>query len=266
MNNYIYFFRFDADNGKCNPFSLIHYICVKSFLVNNPALSVKFVCNVEPNTVYYYILKNEFNGRLITVHVDLSELHVEKYNCIQHAVDRFKLSYLIEHPGMVFDTDFICLKEVTGLLNVDRLSISEELDPLSHKFLQLSIGLLVSNGCSKADVFLKEWLDKYNGYTKDSGWTDLSGKAPTEIWKLNKSLVNVLSAKMYDPYDYTRDRLRDLFLHKKPIADYQKLVHVSESISWDRYLKPLDVEHIKSVDTTFTLMTRQFVANLSNDL
>lgn len=251
----IHFMRVDKD-GTYHDFSLIHYLSIRSFAIQNPEVQIKFWTNVEPTSFWYTLMKKETKNLKVEI---LKSLKWDSYDNINHLVDHERLKILYKEGGIALDLDFICIESIMDLFNKDCI-ISEERDPLSHKFLQLAIGIV---GCCKEHPFINEWMKAYDNYEKGKDWTEYSGKLPTELYKHYSNSVYVIPEAFINPFTFDRDSLAHLFLHNRDMC-HAWMFHVSESIAWDRYLKPLDLEHIMTVDTTFTRYVREYVCHLWN--
>ena len=262
----VHFFRYD--NGKYHEFSLIHYISIRSFLICCPEVEVILWMNIDPyDSIWYHQLMEEFPDRikvdLAAMTKDKSEKWIDDFNCISHFIDWFKLKVLYNAGGLSVDTDVIALKDCTWMIDDKIGYIAGERDPLSHKFTQIALG--IASFPVKCE-FVDEWFKLFNEeYHQGAKWTEFSGKRPTELLNDNRerfSNIKVLPESLIDPVTYTRDALADLFLHNRISFKSSYMIHVSESIAWDRYLKPLDLEHIMTVDTVFTKTVRPFVSHL----
>lgn len=259
MTNTIHFFRIDRD-GKYHEFKLIHYLSIKSFAVNNPECSINLWTNRDIVSPWIDLLENELFNRFNLIKIDIEDFTFDKYDCISHYVDYLKLYTAKHHRGLSIDTDYICIKNLNNLFNKTCV-VSEERDPLSHKFSQLALGFIYNQDIECK--FINDWLGSFDNYEKGKGWTYWAGIIPTELYNTGKydQEIKILPESLTDPYTYTRDRLANLFLHNRNIEG-SYMFHVAESIAWDRFLKPLDLEHIMTVNTTFTKVVRPFVTHL----
>lgn len=262
----VHFFRYD--NGSYHEFSLIHYISIRSFLVFCPNIEVILWTNTEPyDSIWYHQLRKEFRDKFrvdtSAMTKDQSDNVIDNFNCISHYIDWFKLKVLYNAGGLSVDTDVIALKDCTWMIDDKVGYIAGERDPLSHKFTQIALGIASFPANCK---FVDEWIKLFNKeYHKDAEWTEFSGKRPTELLSNNREQfgnIKVLPESLIDPVTYTRDALADLFLHNRISFTNSYMLHVSESIAWDRFLKPLDLEHIMTVDTVFTKTVRPIVSHL----
>lgn len=256
MNN-IHFVRLDRD-GNYHEFMLIHYLSIKSFAVQHPEANIYLHINRKFFSKWYTLLKEELGDQLHEVMHEITEW--DRFDCVSHVCDALKLDILQKYGGLAVDTDFICIRPVDDLLDSTYpVNICEERDPISHHFTQIVIGFISGKSCK----FIKDWIEKYKSYEKGKSWTYYAGQVPTEMWKSGKydDQINVIPESMIDPFSYTRDGMADLFLHNYDVP-YAYMVHTAESVVWDRFLKPLDLEHIMTVNTTFTKLARPYVEHL----
>lgn len=253
----IHFVRLDK-TGDYHEFSLIHYISIKSFAKYHPEATIYIHINRKFFSKWYTQLKIELGDRLVEVMHNIKNW--DKYDCVAHVCDALKINILCNEGGLVVDTDQIALRSYDDILDYDfPVNICEEHDPVSHHLVQLAIGIIYGHKCQ----FLLDWKKAYDHYEHNKGWTFYSGKTPWDMWKSGKydDQVALISESFLDPVSYTRDGLADLFLHNRNLPLTYSL-HVAESVVWDRYLKPLDIEHIMTVDTTFTKAVRPIVEHL----
>lgn len=253
----IHFVRLDR-YGDYHEFSLIHYLCIKSFAVNHPGAEIFIHQNRSFYSKWFSLLDSEIGNRLTLVNYVINDWDI--YDCVSHRCDRIKLDIAKDYGGLIVDSDFLCLKPCDQLIDLNhKINICEERDPVTHKFVQLVIGLMYASDCK----FIDEWIEAYNHYEKGKDWTYYAGQVPTKLWKSGKydKDINIIPESLIDPFSYTRDGMADLFLHNYDVP-YAYMVHTAESVVWDRFLKPLDLEHIMTVNTTFTKLARPYVEHL----
>jgi hypothetical protein len=252
--NRINFVRISIDDY--HRFSLIHYISIKSFADNNPGIKIYVFLNKLPtDCIWWTQLTNDVDLTSCLVNTD----NIAKFDRVEHCVDQLRLEIQLRYGGLYVDMDFICLKPLDFMFSTDNCITGLETDPLSHKMSQIC-NAFTSN--IPNDQFISDCLDVYADYHKGMDWTHYFGALPTKIYNDKyKDIVQLLPEKLIEPFTYTRDALSDIFLHNRLMTNAVSF-HVSESLSWDMYLKRLDLEHIMTVDTTFTKAVRRYVSHL----
>lgn len=270
--NHVSFVMIEKEKGSYHPFSLIHYIALKSWLVNNPGIRVYLFTNMDlTESLWFLLLKDEFEsfieikGEYFRWFQDTLN-HINDFERVAHAADRIKYQILAEEKGLVSDTDYICMKPIQSLIDESKFNIPIESDPISYHPVQFGAALMYSpkSDTNTAHQFLK-W---HQDYKKGEPWAYYCCKYPYEKYLESdakfKESIHLIPERLTDPLTWSKQRAADLFLHNRYDIDngINYTFHVSESLLWDRFLKPLDLEHIMTVDTTFTRAVRKYVENL----
>ncbi len=235
------------------PFSLVHYLAVKSALEVNKPLEVFFYYSFEPEGEWWEKTKKIVTLRKI---VPPNEIFGNPLMHVAHKADALRLRVLIENGGIYLDLDSICKKPFTPLLK--------------HKFVIGKQGKWRKMGLCNAIMmseknseFAKIWLEEYRTFRsrgKDRYWAEHSVLIPL---KLSKHFRNLIHIESYDSFTYPlyyQSSLKNLFVYSKNYPNAY-CHHLWEGGSWDKYLKKLNVKDIINIDTTYNLIARKFLIN-----
>jgi hypothetical protein len=256
------------------PFSLVHYLSIKSAVeVNNPE-AVYFHYEFEPEGEWWEKAKpllslnkvkapGAFMGRPL--------FHVA------HKADVIRLQSLKETGGIYLDLDTICVKPLTIFLH-HSFAIGQELKPKfipknGRQRIKYKLGLKKESSiqttglCNavllseKNSEFVNLWLDEYLTFRskgRDKYWNEHSVLVPEKLAAAHPEKVTQLSPYAFHYPLYDKSGLQSMFEEVKEFPDAY-LHHLWESFSWDNYLSRLSTEMIKNTDTTYNLIARRFL-------
>lgn len=245
---------------KSPKFGLIYYISIFSFLKMNPNATVYLHTNEEPiYSAWYLRLKSDpgVSDRFIVVGIDpdvLSETDKLGIKDITHKADFIRLNVLLRHGGLYSDLDNVCLQNLEWMQSYDRPAYSIELE-MNYTFGSISNGLMYH---PKDSDWTLNMIKLYRDYDPKDGWVETSIMKPTEIYKLDPSKVIGIPAGFIDPVTWKYDDRQDLFMHDRIRFNDSWVLHLCESLNCD-YFKYIDLEHIMTVNTSFTRVVRRFV-------
>jgi hypothetical protein len=178
------------------PFSLMHYLAIKSAIVINDPEKVYLHYDHKPYSIYWDRLVGEF-PKVICLH-KIDNIP-EQFNGFPLGVtqqcDYLRLQVLIKYGGIYMDTDTICVKPFTPLLE-NKCVLGLEGTPDQIFGLCSGVTLAVPQSC-----FLHCWI---NGFDKNTSLTDgwngeynyMGVQYPKMLSDLMPDLVTVV------PYDF----------------------------------------------------------------
>jgi len=254
------------------PFSLVHYLSVKSAVeLNNPSAAI-FHYQYEPEgkewekakpllTLNKMIAPDSFMGRPL--------YHVA------HKADVVRLQALKESGGIYLDLDTISVKPLTALLD-HSFVIGQELkvdyvpknwrQRLKHNlgFIKVSEGatglcnaVLLSERNSE---FVSLWLNEYKSFRskgRDKYWNEHSVQVPEKLAAQYPELITKLSPFAFHYPLYDAAGLKSMFEETTEFPDAY-LHHLWESFSW-KYLSELTAEKIIRENTTYNRIARKYL-------
>jgi hypothetical protein len=237
------------------PFSLVHYIAIKSaYEVNRPE-QMNFFFQYEPEGEHWEKAKPYLN--LIPVKPP-TEIFGNPLCHPAHQSDVMRLMILIQYGGIYLDLDTICVKPFDDLLH--------------HKFVigQQGTGYHLDGLCNavllseKNARFASVWLSNYKNFRS---------KGADEFWDEHSILVPLKLCPFFclsddvhiEPFTSFHFPHYDIHLEKLFAGDHEfpkaYCHHLWESLSWDRYLKNLSIDHIQSVDSYYNRIAKKILDN-----
>jgi hypothetical protein len=268
-----------AEDFGGKPFSLVHYLSIKSAIVINKPDKVYFHYQYEPEGEWWSKAKELLTLNKITAPKNFlgNELcHVA------HQADVIRLQVLKEFGGVYLDLDTICVKPIHDLYH-HKTVFGEEQNliyiPRNWR-QQLKINfwkLMVKKGVSynrqkrkisnavilaeKESSFIKMWLDSYRTFRskgRDKYWNEHSGIMPLRLLEKADDAATLLGPFAFHYPLYSEQGLKSMFEEVNEFPEAY-LHHLWESFSWDKYLSKLTPEEIKTKDTTYNLIARRFL-------
>lgn len=259
------------------PFSLVHYLSVKSAVELNKPTAAYFHYQYEPTGEWWEKAKPLLTLNRIEAPGSImgNELHH-----VAHKADVVRLRALKETGGIYMDLDTISVKPLTELLN-HSFAIGQELKAayvpknfrqrLKYK-LRKSVGLIKdlstqSTGLCNAVLlsepnsdFVNRWLDEYKTFRsagRDKYWNEHSVLVPLKLAALYPESITKLSPYAFHYPLYDEAGLKSMF---EELTEFPEayLHHLWESFSW-KYMSTLTVEEIKTKHTTYNLIARRFL-------
>ncbi len=274
--NILHFVFGMASDFGGKPFSLSHYLAIKSaFEVNKPT-SALFHYEFEPHGEWWEKAKP-----LLTLNKIKSpdSIFGKRIHHVAHKADVVRLKALNETGGIYLDLDTISIKPLTKLLN-HPFVIGQELKPdffaknwrqaLKHEIRGLwgSQPTDRINGlcnavllAEKESAFGNLWLNSYANFRskgRDKFWNEHSVFVPGRLAKLQPDKVTIVSPYAFHFPLYNKPGLQSMF---EGIVAFPEayLHHLWESFSWEKYLSTLTVRDIFDRDTTYNLIARRFL-------
>ncbi len=256
------------------PFSLAHYLSVKSAVELNKPDAAYFHYQFEPEgewwqkarpllTLNKIIAPDSFMGKPL--------FHVA------HKADVVRLQALKETGGIYLDLDTISVKPLTGLLN-HSFAIGQELKTAYlpknwRQRLKSKLGLIKKNNnastglcnavllAEKNSEFVNLWLNEYRSFRskgRDKYWNEHSVLVPEKLAAAHPEKVTQPGPYAFHYPLYDKAGLKSMFEETTEFTGAY-LHHLWESFSWDKYLCELTTEDIISKDTTYNLIARRFL-------
>ena len=109
--------------------------------------------------------------------------------------------------------------------------------------------------------FIEHWLETYSTFRStgtDAFWSEHSVTIPYKLSKEYPFLVTKLSPYTFHYPIYDEMGLSLLF--EKDVFFKNAFVHhLWESMAWEKYLKDLSIDYIKTVDTTYNRIARKYL-------
>lgn len=256
------------------PFSLVHYLSVKSAVVLNKPSSAVFHYQYEPEGEWWGKAKPLLTLNKITAP---GSFMGQPLFHVAHKADVVRLQALKETGGIYLDLDTISVKPITDLLG-HSFAIGQELKPAYvpknwRQRFKYKLGLIKDNSkdatglCNavllseKNSDFVNLWLNEYRSFRstgRDKFWNEHSVLVPQQLASKHPEHITKLSPYAFHYPLYDNAGLKAMFEEVTEFPDAY-LHHLWESFSWEKYLSKLTVEDIKTRDTTYNLIARRFL-------
>jgi hypothetical protein len=260
------------------PFSLVHYLSIKSAVDLNKPEKVFFHYQYEPSGDWWEKIKPCLTLNQIEAP---AEIFGNMLYHVAHQADVVRLQMLHKYGGIYLELDTISKKPLTSLLD-NEFVIGEQFAPKyafydSH-FLRMAVGIrrmnrqaftrpVVEGLCNAVMLsapqsrFITRWLESYRTFRskgRDAYWGEHSVFIPGDIAKKNPDFLTVLGPFHFHYPLYSHLGLKYIFEKDKDYTDAY-IHHLWESHSWDKYLKNLDPHIITTKNTTFNRVARNFL-------
>jgi hypothetical protein len=270
-------FGMAADFGG-KPFSLVHYLSVKSAVELNKPIAAYFHYQFEPEGEWWQKTKP-----LLTLNkVEAPDNFMgQSLHHVAHKADVIRLQALKETGGIYLDLDTITVKPFTALLN-HSFAIGQELKAayipknwrqrikyaLKKKTRLVKENNAASTGLCNAVLlseknspFVNLWMEEYKTFRskgRDKYWNEHSVLVPEKLAAQYPESITKLGPYAFHYPLYKEDDLKMMFEEAHPFPEAYAH-HLWESFSWDKYLSQLTTEKIKAEDTTYNLLARKFL-------
>jgi len=256
------------------PFSLVHYLSVKSAVELNKPESSFFHYQYEPQGEWW-----EKTKPLLTLNKMIAPEHImgNKLYHVAHKADVVRLQALKETGGIYMDLDTISVKPLTGLLN-HSFAIGQELKAAYvpknwRQRLKYKLGLIKKNRvgstglCNavllseKNSAFVNLWLKEYKTFRsqgRDKYWNEHSVLVPQLLAARHPDKLIQLDPYTFHYPLYDDAGLRSMFeeVNNFPGA---YLHHLWESFAWEKYMLKLTAKGIETTETTYNRIARRYL-------
>ncbi|MDQ2650883.1 MAG: capsular polysaccharide synthesis protein [Actinomycetota bacterium] len=260
---------------QTEPFHPMHYLAIES---------CRQVLQPEVIHLHHQHLPFGVYWDLIRPHLELHEvgpadevlaaprneqLVPERYRYAHHA-DVIRLDALIEHGGVYADIDTLFVSEFPDELFAAPFVIGEE-DPVRDE-LTGEVRPSLCNALLLAEpraTFAVEWRERMAG-AMNGTWSNHSGFLAHALSQELPAAVRVEPARSFTHLGYDADGLARLFERLDRDLEGVLSLHLWSHLWWEEsrvdasrfHAGLLDEEHIRSVDTTYTVLARRFLPPL----
>lgn len=267
-----------AEDFGGKPFSLSHYLAIKSAVELNKPDSVYFHYDHEPSGEWWEKTKPLL--RLKKIKAPESFMGRPLFH-VAHKADVVRLLALKETGGIYLDIDTISVKPLTGLLSNSFVMGQELKAPYTPKNLRQRIkftfrkksGLIKKGPAGPAGLcnavllsekncdFVNRWLAEYSSFRskgRDKYWSEHSVKVPARLAAIYPESITMLGPYSFHYPLYDKAGLKSMF---EEVTEFPEayLHHLWESFSWNNYLSKLTIDEIADHDTTYNLIARKFL-------
>ena len=253
-----YCFGMSRDFGG-RPWSLVHYVCLKSAVDRLRPVRVNFYCQYEPKGRWWSRTRDLVSVVPIKAPRTIYGNPVLHY---AHRADITRLEKLIEYGGIYLDADVFVHRSFDDLLQHSVVLGIERSD--FDRGLCNAVILAEQNAS-----FLRRWHAEYRTFRsrgQDEFWVEHSVRMPGLLAKRFPSELSVLPQTAFFWPSWDPEGIRLLFGSAEPLPETGAYAtHLWENMAWERYLKDLAPGTVRAVDTNFHLWARPYVADLPNE-
>ena len=249
-----YTFGMASDFGG-KPWSLVHYVCLKSAVERIAPEQALFYYEFEPSGPWW-----ELSRELITpVRIEAPrEIFGRPLAHVAHRSDVVRLQKLIERGGIYLDADVLVQRSFDDLLNHQAVLGREGIDAQ----FGLANAVILAEPHSQ---FLLRWLEEYRSF-RGENWSEHSAEIPARLAGAYPSEITVLPHTAFYWPLWIKEHLDWVFASNRPIPLEQTYAnHLWEYIAWN-YLEDLTPGRVRSVDTNFHLWARPLIDGLPDSL
>ncbi|MBU1000706.1 hypothetical protein KKE78_04920 [Patescibacteria group bacterium] len=241
------------------PISLVNYVAIKEAAKINSPDKIYFHYDTKPTGKWWMKAKKLCEPVKIE---PIEEVFGQKLTMLDHKADAWRLQKLLLDGGIYLDTDVIC-NQLFGLLKENSVVLGEE--KAYGKTVGLcSVVILAKPGAN----FMKRWWDGYNpvkslwrGFRSsghDLYWTELIIKYPYFLSHYWADEVKVVPFEQFYGFSWTNEDLKKFYKANEEIPQ-SYVYHLWSNGAYDRYLKDVSEESIKSSDTNFSRLILKYL-------
>lgn len=247
-----------SPEGRDRPWSLVHYVCVRSAIER-----------IRPTQAFMYH-ESELRGPwwdqtrpLLTPVKVTAPREVFGHPLIHpaHRADVLRLDKLLEQGGIYLDCDMVVVRPFDDLLCHSAV--------LGEEAVADSAGRILCNAVILAEAgapFLQRWRDAYRTFRsrgQDEFWDEHSCRIPMRLAREHPDSVTILPPDAFFWPGTSQADIDLLFRTPDPIdAPTAYAHHLWGSIGWKRYLEELTPGRVRAVDSNFHRWARPYVAHL----
>jgi SAM-dependent methyltransferase len=239
------------------PWSLAHFVCVKSALERLKPEQAFIYFEYEPTGPWW-----EQSRALLTAVKITAPRQVFGNPLLHpaHRADVVRLESLIKFGGIYLDTDVFVHKEFDHLLEYSTV--------LGEEGVSGEYGLANAVILAEPEApFLKRWYEEYRWFRSkghDAHWSEHSVRVPLKLAREYPNEIMVLPHTAFYWPLWTKEHLRLIYEDDSDIESRALATHLWESQSW-HYLKNLTPGRVRRVKTSFHRWAAPMVANLPDD-
>jgi len=249
-----------APGGGGKPWSLVHYVCLRSAVERIKPTEVYFYCEHEPTGPWW-----ELSRALITVERITGPRVIFGNPVVHyaHRADIVRLEKLLSKGGIYLDADVFVHRAFDDLLGHSTV-LGRQVVEGNEQGLCNAVMLAEPQA-----PFLKRWYSEYRSFRSKGGdnyWGEHSVEVPLRLSKQFPDEITRLSHFAFFWPTFTAEDIALMFDSSTPI-DLPKAyaTHLWETIAWERYLEHLTPRRVRSIDTNFHRWIRPMIASLPDD-
>ena len=251
-----YCFGMAADAGG-KPWSLVHYVCLRSAIERIKPTDVFFYCEHEPTGPWWELSRGIVSVERIKAPREIFGNPVVHQ---AHRADVVRLEKLLSRGGIYLDVDVFVHGSFDQLLGHATVLGKQVVD-------ETIVGLCNAVILAEPQApFLKRWYSEYRSFRskgQDAFWDEHAVKVPYQLSKQFPEEITVLPHYAFFWPTLKTEDLALIFDSARPI-DLSKTyaTHLWETLTWEPYLEHLSPRRVRAVDSNFHRWVRPMIASL----
>lgn len=228
------------------PFSFIHYLAIRSALINADIDHVILHYISEPTGSWWTAIRDQIEVRPVKFNTDEFNVH---FDHPAHKADALRLQVLRDEGGIFLDLDVIILKSLRPLRQSDIPILGRE----DSEAVCCAVIMAPPNS-----VFIERWIRGYNPETSDwqgfrstgfdDYWGEISTQYPAYLAATYPTEVCILPTEKFYPVTW-RDHDLDSLFTQQPIPhkiQQAYTIHLWQTGNWHRNLEQLTPQNVSS--------------------
>lgn len=254
-----YCFGFAEDFGG-KPWSLMHYVCLRSAIEKIKPDSVLFYFEYEPQGEWWLLTEPLITKIKISAP---REIFGRPLHSPAHRADIVRLLSLTQHGGIYLDADVLVHRDFDLLLDYPAVLGQEGPDA---QFGTANAVILAQPG----SPFIARWIEQYKWFRggrdhTELFWNEHSVQLPFFMSRLFPDEIAILDHKAFYWPLWVESHIQWIFGSNNEIDVSQSFAtHLWESKSWS-LIKDLTPGQVKAMDTNFAPWARPYIDHLPND-
>lgn len=236
------------------PWSLVHYVCLKSAIERIRPKHAFFYYEHEPTGPWWSLSRPLVDPVRIAAP---REIYGRPLTHVAHRADVIRIQKLIEYGGIYLDADVLVHRSFDDLLDYSCVLGSQGERGLCN-------AVILSEPSAP---FLIRWLDQYQSFRgkEEQYWDEHSVLLPTTLANFFPEEVTTLPHTAFHWPFWTQDHLEWIFNSREPISlDGKYTTHLWESQAY-QYFLGLTPGDVRSKQSNFCSWARPFLSNLPDD-
>jgi hypothetical protein len=246
-----------SSNFGYKPWSLVHYVCVRSAINKIRPEKAYLYYEYEPSGPWWELTKPLVE--LVKIKAP-REIFGRPLTNVAHRADVIRLEKLIEYGGIYLDCDVLVHRNFDDLLD-NSFVISQE-GVNAEQISSLSNAVLLAEPSAP---FAKRWYQEYRSFTGEF-WAEHSTHLPLKLAGTFPHEVTVLPYSAFCWPLWHESHLKKIYEPGHPrIENGAYGNHLWETIAWEKYLENLTPRHVRLTASNFSEWARPLIVDLPND-
>lgn len=239
------------------PWSLVHYVCIKSAITKIQPEKAYLYYEYEPSGPWWELTKPLVERVKIRAP---REIFGRPIKDVAHRADVVRLEKLIEYGGIYLDCDVLVHRNFDDLL--DNSFVISQQDVNAEQVLSLSNAVLLAEPSAP---FAKRWYQEYHSFN-GALWDEHSTRLPLKLAGIFPQEVTVLPYTAFCWPSWFKSHLE--MIYEPGHAQIENGAygnHLWEAIAWERYLENLTPLRVRKTASNFSEWVRPLIVDLPDD-